>query len=198
MKPFPSRHRSHRLQTAAIALVAAACLTAAALVGVALAKSFTLQVARDAKVTGQSGTTTRENLVVTSRGFAVYRLTGDSRQHPECTKANGCFRFWPPVTVASGRNPSKASGIGGKLGVWHRDGLLQVTLSGHPLYRFAPDPARDHATGEGIVSFGGTWHVAKAAGSSAATTTTTTTSSTTMTSTSTSTATMPCVYPPCY
>lgn len=198
MNPFPSRPQAHRLRTAAIAAVAVACLTAAALVGVALAKSFTLQVARNAKVTDQSGSTKRENIAVAG-GFAVYRLSGDSRQHPECTRANGCFTFWPPVTAGSARKASKASGIGGKLGVWHHDGLFQLTLAGHPLYRFSQDSARDHATGEGIVSFGGTWHVVKAAGSSSAATTTTTTSTTTTSmSTSTSMTTMPCLYPPCY
>jgi predicted lipoprotein with Yx(FWY)xxD motif len=145
-------------------LIAIALALALGLAGAAVAKVLTLQVAKNAPVTNQSGTTTHENIAVTSRGLAIYTLTGDSRAHPECTAANGCFRFWPPVTVASGKTPSKASGITGKLGVWRRDGFTQVTLGGHPLYRYIGDIKRDDATGEGIRTFGGTWHVVRAAG----------------------------------
>ncbi|HSO98616.1 MAG TPA: hypothetical protein VLP43_06670 [Solirubrobacteraceae bacterium] len=169
---------------------ATAGFAAAALVGVALAKTFTLQVAKNAKVTNQSGTTNRENIAVNSRGFAVYTLTGDSKSHPECIKASGCFILWPPLTVSSAKQLSKASGLKGKLGVWHRNGFLQVTLAGHPLYRYVADTQRHNATGEGVQSFGGTWHVEKAAGSSRASTPAPTTTMTTTTTPS-------CLYPPC-
>ena len=132
-------------------------------------------------------------IVVNARGFAVYDLTGDSKRHPKCTKANGCFKFWAPVTVSSSRKLSKAPGINGKLGAWHRNGFLQVTLGGHPVYRFALDTKTHAATGEGISSFHGTWHVIKA--SSPASGVGTTTSTTTTTGTTT---TGPCLYPPCY
>jgi predicted lipoprotein with Yx(FWY)xxD motif len=78
-------------------------------------------------VTNQSGTTKTENIVVDSRWLAVYTLTGDSKSHPKCTKANGCFSFWPPLTVSSAKKLSKAQGIKGRLGVWH----LQWVLPGH-------------------------------------------------------------------
>jgi hypothetical protein len=74
---------------------------------------------------------------VTASGRAVYELTGDSARHPKCTLGNGCFSFWPPLKVGSRKNPNKASRIRGKLGVWHRDVFLQVTLAGHALYRYA-------------------------------------------------------------
>ena len=46
-----------------------------------------------------------------------------------------------------------------------RDGFTQAVLGGHPLYTFAPDTKKDDATGEGVVAFGGTWHVVTASGS---------------------------------
>ena len=165
----PVRARSPR--AAAVVVAALAGVIMAALVGVALAKTFTLSVAKDAKVTNQAGKTKSENIVV-NRGFAVYELSGDSKRNPKCTKANGCFGFWPPVTVASAKKLSKAHGISGKLGVWHRNGLFQAMLGGHPLYHFSLDHQRKHATGEGVVAFGGTWHVVEAGKSSAAGTTT--------------------------
>jgi predicted lipoprotein with Yx(FWY)xxD motif len=176
---------------------AVAGFATALLVGIAIAKTFTLEVAKHAKVTNTAGVTKRENIVVNSRGFAVYDLTGDSKHHPKCTKANHCFPIWPPVTVASARKLTKAAGVHGKLGVWRRNGFFQVTLGGHPLYRFAPDTKRRVATGEGIRSFGGTWHVIKASVPGSATGTTTSTTTTTMTTTTTTTTTGPCSYPPC-
>ena len=111
-------------------IVAIAGFATAAMVGVAVAKTFTLSIAKNAQVTNTRGISTRENVVVDARGFAVYTLSGDSMQHPKCTKANGCFAFWPPVKVASAKALSKASGISGKLAVWHRNGFFQVTLAG--------------------------------------------------------------------
>lgn len=187
----PARTHSGK---AAIAMIAAtAGFAAATLVGIAFAKTFTLQVAKNAKVTNQSGTTKTENIVVNSRGFAVYMLTGDTRSHQECTKANGCYGVWPPLTVSSAKAASKAPGVKGKLGVWHHGGMFQVTLAGHPLYRFSGDSQRRSASGEGLMSFGGTWHAEKAAGSSSSGAST---PATTMTGT-TGTTNTNCLYPPC-
>jgi predicted lipoprotein with Yx(FWY)xxD motif len=137
--------------------------------------------------------TKNEAIVLSSSSKAVYDLTGDRRGHAECTRANGCFSIWPPVTVNSPRKLSKAAGIKGTLGTWHRDGVVQVTLNGHPLYMFSPDHRRA-ATGEGIHHFGGTWHVLRAS-VSAASPGGSSTSSSTMTSSTSSAA--PCLYPPC-
>jgi predicted lipoprotein with Yx(FWY)xxD motif len=165
------------------ALLTAAVAAAAALVGVALAKSFVLRVGTNASVTSQGGGTTHENIVLSSGGRAVYTLSGDSGRHPKCTQANSCFQFWPPVKVSSAKKLSGAHGVKGKLGVLHRNGFMQVTLSGHPLYTYSGDSRRAVATGEGIQGFHGTWHVVKASpahsGGTPTTTTTTTTSSTT-------------------
>jgi predicted lipoprotein with Yx(FWY)xxD motif len=155
-----------------------AIIAAVALAGVAIASSFTLTVAKNAKVTNQKMQTKTEPIAVNSKGHAVYLLTGDSRNHPECVKANGCFVIWPPLTVKKANSkPSVAKGIKGKLGVWNRMGpngpMHQVTLAGHPLYMFAFDTQKDHATGEGIVHFGGTWHAITASVSKAGAKTTT-------------------------
>lgn len=179
----PLQARSPKTAAAAFAVLAGVIMMA--LAGVALAKTLVLQVGHNAKVTNQSGMANRENIAV-SHGFAVYTLTGDSKRHPECTKANGCFNFWTPVTVASHGKLSKARGIRGKLSVWHRNGFNQLLLNGHPLYRFVLDHQRDQAAGEGINSFGGTWHVVKASNSSTGSTGTTTTPPSPM-----------CAYPPC-
>ena len=153
-------------------LIAGAVIVAMlAVAAVALAKTFTLNVAKNATVTNaQTMATTHENIGVNGRGFAVYWLSGDSKSHPKCTQSNGCFKFWPPVTAASAKALSKASGISGKLTSWTRDGFTQAVLGGHPIYTFAPDTKKHDATGDHVVAFGGTWHVVIASGSTAANT----------------------------
>jgi predicted lipoprotein with Yx(FWY)xxD motif len=134
----------------------------AALTGLAVAKSFTIGVAKNAKVTNMvKHTTKKESIYTDTHGVAVYTLTHDTIQHPGCTKANGCFKFWFPVTVSSKTAKlTKASGVKGKLGLFHRNGFSQVTIDNHPLYTFKFDNKhKGVATGEGLATFGGVWHV---------------------------------------
>jgi predicted lipoprotein with Yx(FWY)xxD motif len=180
-----------------VALIAGAGL--ALLTGLALAKTFTINVAKSGKVTSSvTMQTVTEPIAVASNGRAVYTLSGDTIHHRKCTKANSCFTFWPPVTVSSAKpKPSSASGIKGKLGTMKLSAKsFQVTHNGHPLYNFSGDgKQKATATGEAIQGFGGTWHVVKASGATkGATTTGTTTAGTT---TTTTTPTNPCYYPPC-
>jgi predicted lipoprotein with Yx(FWY)xxD motif len=182
-----------RLKTSGLFAVAAAGFATAILVGVAAASSFTINVAKNAAVTNQQGMTTHENIAVGAKRRAIYTLSGDSKTHQKCTAKNSCFKFWPPVTVGSGKHPTKAAGIKGKLSVWHRDGFFQVLLSGHPLYYYSGDSKGADATGEGIFTFRGTWHVVKADSPSGGSTMSTPTMSTPTTP-------APCglpYYPPC-
>jgi predicted lipoprotein with Yx(FWY)xxD motif len=184
-----------------LVLAGLAGFAVAAAATVAGAKTFTLQLAKGAKVTNQSGTTKTEKIAVTPRGFAVYWLSGDSAAHPKCTSTNGCFSFWPPVKEHSTSGLSKAPGIAGKLGTFRRNGFIQLTLNGHPLYTFSVDKSKDHAMGEGVHGFGGIWHAVTEgpASSGSGGTTSTGTTTTTTTTTSTGTTTTTCAYPPyCY
>jgi predicted lipoprotein with Yx(FWY)xxD motif len=186
MTPGPSFSRRHRLRSALAVAVGTAGFATAALVAVALAKTFTINTASNAKVTNASNKSVREGIAINSKSLAVYTLSGDSRNHPECTKADKCFQFWFPVKVNSAKKLSKAPQVKGSLGTWKRNGFIQVTLGGHPLYTFIGDTQKKAATGEGIKSFGGTWHVVKAgSGKSSTTMTSGTSSSTTMSTTST-------------
>ena len=155
-------HRRLRRFHVAIVVAALAGIASAAMVGLAVAKTLTLQVAKGASVTNfNTGATSTEAIVVNTKGRAVYTLSGDTTKHPKCIKANGCFGFWPPVTVSSAKHLSRATGIKGKLGVFKRNGFMQLTLGGHPLYTFSQDSKRAHATGEAVSSFHGIWHVVK-------------------------------------
>ncbi len=146
-------HLSRR-RLAAIAGVAMIALAAviAVMAMSANAASNTIGV-KTVKVGGRS-----EPIAVNAKGVTVYTLSGDSAKHMECTKANGCFSAWPPVTVHG--KATMAAGVTGALGTFKRNGLTQVTLNGHPLYTFAGDhDTAGVANGNGIRTFGGTWHV---------------------------------------
>jgi predicted lipoprotein with Yx(FWY)xxD motif len=186
-----------------LVIVVSVGFAVAGMVSAAVVPKPTLQVAQHASVTDQAQKMTLESIVVNGRGRAVYQLSGDSMRHPKCTQTNGCFQFWPPVKVASVNSLHKAAAISGKLGSWRRNGFLQVTLNGHPLYTFFRDKHPHAATGEGVVGFNGTWHVLRAKSTSpsqgtATNTTSTSSTSTSMSSSSSTTSTTPCLYPPCY
>lgn len=185
------RARPTRLIT--LLLASAAGVTMAGLAGMAAAASpDTLATARNA--------TLSESIVVDSRGLTVYELRPESTRHLLCTKGNGCFQIWRPVSVASAKTKLKAGhGVSGKLGILHRNGLFQVTLAGHPLYRFVGDGSKPGAaTGQDAHTFGGTWHVVATSAASAAPVTTTTTPTATTTTPTATTPTTPTVpyYPP--
>ena len=71
--------------------------------------------------------------------------------------------FWPPLLLPAGT--TAATGVSGVTGLGTTEGAggTQVTKDGLPLYRFAADAAAGDANGEGVSSFGGTWHVVKTA-----------------------------------
>jgi predicted lipoprotein with Yx(FWY)xxD motif len=163
--PMHRRPKSARLRRrTGYATFLAAIIAAASLAAVAIAKTMTLSVAKNAKVTNMATMLTKtEAIAVNSKGRAVYSLTGDSKRHPECVTSNMCLKFWFPVTVKSAKTkPVLAKGIKGKVSLWHRLGFFQVVVGGHPLYTFRLDSKKDNATGEAIQSFGGVWHVIKA------------------------------------
>ena len=45
-----------------------------------------------------------------------------------------------------------------------KDGKLEVTYKGHPLYYFVTDRRRGQTTGQGVDQFGGPWWVLSPAG----------------------------------
>lgn len=127
-------------------------------------------------------TTFSSKIVGGGGGFALYTLTGDSKAHPKCLSSM-CRSIWPWETVKNGTMPTKNPLIKAKLGVWKHNGVSQVTLGGHPLYFFhglppaiTGDKTKKRAHGEGIVSFGGTWHVWKTGNTSSSSASSTMTS----------------------
>lgn len=138
------------------------------------------------RATIDAASTRLGRVVVSPQGRTLYALRPETTHHLLC-KSRECFRFWPPLTVASRKAKLKAgAGVHGRLGVLRRNGIFQVTLNGMPLYRYAGDHKKGDVNGQHIHSFGGVWHVISAAagGGHSMTGTVTTTSSEAVPSTS--------------
>jgi predicted lipoprotein with Yx(FWY)xxD motif len=126
--------------------------------------SFTLGSASNAML--------EKKVVVNGAGRTLYALSPETTRHLLC-KSSACFSSWPPLTVRNGHVKLKdGAGVHGTLSLLHRsNGSWQVVLRGKPLYRYAGDSARGEANGEGIKTFGGTWHAVTAGTGSGSTTT---------------------------
>lgn len=98
--------------------------------------------------------------LVDPNGLTLYTLSADSANGSTCI--GQCVVFWPPLMVAQGGTVTAGSGVNGTAGTFVRsDGPTQVTHDGRALYFYSSDAAAGDTTGEGIVSFGGTWRVAR-------------------------------------
>jgi len=103
-------------------------------------------------------------ILADSGGLTLYTLTNNGKP-VDCTGA--CAAVWPPLKAPSG-TPTGGSGVGALGVATLSDGTQVVTSGGLPLYRFTQDKDSGDAYGDGLTSFGGTWHVVKVGQASAA------------------------------
>lgn len=102
-------------------------------------------------------------VLVDSEGVTVYEFAKDQGSTSSCYGA--CAEFWPPV-IAEGKPTAGEGASASQLGTTKRkDGTLQVTYAGHPLYTFSEDSAPGEANGNGLDFFGGQWWVLDESGS---------------------------------
>jgi len=114
-----------------------------------------------------SNRTLGETLVVNPAGRTLYALSPETTHHLLCREAY-CLEVWPPLILPRGAKLRAGKGVQGKLGLLRRSGgRMQVTLRGKPLYRFSEDRRAGEARGEGLETFGGTWHAVTASASPA-------------------------------
>ena len=89
-------------------------------------------------------------------GMTLYIFTNDSDGENTCYDA--CASTWPPLLVEA--LLELPEGVSGELGLTTRkDGSLQLTLRGMPLYYFAGDSQAGDTNGQGL---GNAWFVATA------------------------------------
>src|SRR2546421_4999364 len=134
--------------TAFVAVLAASVLATAAF---ASTKTSTIAL----KSTGVG------KVLVGANGRTLYLFTADTGAKSVCY--GQCATYWPPLIAGK---PTAGAGLDAStLGTTKRkDGKLQVTYNGHPLYFFQPDKKAGDINGQGYVHFGGSWWTVSAAG----------------------------------
>jgi predicted lipoprotein with Yx(FWY)xxD motif len=101
-------------------------------------------------------------IAVDSHGRTLYLFEKDKRGHSACSGL--CTTYWPPL-ITHGKPVAMAGVKASLLGTIRRsDGRRQVTLAGHPLYRFSGDSRPGQTSGEGLTDFGGGWDVLSPSG----------------------------------
>ena len=94
-----------------------------------------------------------------AQGRTLYALTNGGKP-VACTGM--CTHLWPPLLLSAGVTTPTGTDLTG-LTVVAMNGGEQVAYHGDPLYRFAGDSKAGDTNGQGITSFGGTWHAAATA-----------------------------------
>lgn len=140
-------------------LVAVATVTAIALlVAVTAAAAHSHGAAkRGVVVTVES--TDLGRILVDSSGRTLYLYAPDKKNQSTCY--GQCAAFWPPLLTPGA--PRAAHGVRASLlGTTRRkDGKLQVTYAGHPLYHFSEDTAPGDVKGQGLQNI---WYALSVAG----------------------------------
>jgi len=94
--------------------------------------------------------------VTNSSGRTLYLFRGDSGTKSNCY--GKCATFWPPL-LTTGKPVAGPGVTASLLGTTKRkDGKLQVTFKGHPLYTFVQDAKAGQTKGEGLKAFGANWY----------------------------------------
>jgi predicted lipoprotein with Yx(FWY)xxD motif len=106
--------------------------------------------------------------VADGEGWAVYMFEADTRgeegTEAEATCYDDCAAAWPPLIVDEA--PEADGQIEADLidTIERRDGTMQVTYGGWPLYYYAPDEQPGDTTGHDIEDFGAEWYLVAPSG----------------------------------
>jgi predicted lipoprotein with Yx(FWY)xxD motif len=105
------------------------------------------------------GKTGLGDILVGPNGLTLYLFTQDAKGESTCYDA--CAQAWPPLLTEG--NPVAGDGAKADLlgTTTRKDGKLQVTYNGMPLYYWAADKAPGDTTGQNV---GSVWFVVNAAG----------------------------------
>lgn len=104
-------------------------------------------------------------VLVDAKGLTVYDFRKDRGTTSSCYGA--CAASWPPL-LSEGPPTAGEGANAAKLGTTERkDGTMQVTYAGHPLYTFVEDRKPGEANGNGVSAFGGQWFALQGSGAEA-------------------------------
>jgi predicted lipoprotein with Yx(FWY)xxD motif len=96
-------------------------------------------------------------LLVDSAGRTLYLFEADRSTASTCNDA--CTQAWPPL-LTTGPPTAGTGANAAELGTTTRkDGKVEVTYHGHPLYHYVADTAAGDTNGQGLNQFGAKWYV---------------------------------------
>lgn len=94
-------------------------------------------------------------VIVNGEGMTLYDFHKDKGTTSSCYGA--CATAWPPL-LSKGEPRATGGAQASLLGTTKRkDGTVQVTYNGHPLYGFVADHAPGETNGNGVSGFGALW-----------------------------------------
>jgi predicted lipoprotein with Yx(FWY)xxD motif len=96
-------------------------------------------------------------ILVDGSGKTLYLFEKDTTTASTCYDA--CAAYWPPLLTKDA--PKAGAGVNASLlgTTRRRDGTLEVTYAGHPLYYVVTDHNPGDASGQGVNNFGALWFV---------------------------------------
>jgi predicted lipoprotein with Yx(FWY)xxD motif len=101
-------------------------------------------------------------VLVDSKGMTLYDFHKDKGTESSCY--GECESAWPPLIAEGEPQPSNGANAS-LLGTTERkDGSMQVTYDGHPLYGFVGDKKPGEANGNDIEAFGAQWYALEGSG----------------------------------
>jgi predicted lipoprotein with Yx(FWY)xxD motif len=101
-------------------------------------------------------------VIVDSKGLTLYDFHKDKGTTSSCY--GGCAQVWPPL-VTEGSPRAGEGAVASKLGTTKRkDGTVQVTYAGHPLYTYVEDTKPGETNGHDFSSFGAQWYALEPSG----------------------------------
>jgi predicted lipoprotein with Yx(FWY)xxD motif len=105
----------------------------------------------------QVGSTNFGKILQDRRGRTLYLFTKEKGKTSKCY--GDCARAWPPM-ITKGEPRARKGAIQSKLGTTkRRDGKLQVTYNGHPLYYYVDEDEPDEVLCQAVDEFGGIWYI---------------------------------------
>ena len=151
----------HRKLPAALLTVVAAATGIGGVTAAAMADGHHASAAAS-KATVKAAKSHYGRVIFDGKGRALYLFVADKGRKSTCYGA--CAKAWPPLLTKGG--PKAGAGVRSRLlgTTKRRDGSLQVTYGGHPLYRFTGDKAPGQITCQNVSQFGAKWLVVNPAG----------------------------------
>lgn len=131
-----------------------------------VASASLVAMAQDASLTVRESADLGQ-YIADNEGMALYMFEADTRGEgnaaAETTCYDDCAEAWPPLIAQDPQAGDQAQA--GLIGtIERRDGEMQVTYGGWPLYYFVRDEAPGDTSGHDVEGFGAEWYLVDPSG----------------------------------